>query len=1506
MTSPISSLPHTSPDLNSHFVQALHDFFPANAPADNNSACLFFQRGAIIEVYNRDDSGWWDGVTDGLRGWFPSNHVGHLGQLKRHSVDYSDLQGTSQLKEFEAWRHGSISTANTPNNVIDPNSSDASVLPTAQYNLNDNGSMSCRSYSESSNTSMHHSYDGSNIDNADTYNYQYTPDRVELARSLLNEDREKFGAATPESLTNKKSNTLNLNYLLEDANNRISDLVDDCGQEHLSSNIQLVIFQVVSSIRSVLAAANTVSKDSPLLKTYPDLARQRKNALSSLSRLVLKGKELHALCQVGDDGDDDGSRRKVQHDIPSLANQLLMDMNLFESVLRSIILAFPTHIGDVNYGNEYDIYSNDDSDDSTQEEDQYSSNNNLAATLGDKNHTHGTLDSIELASGFQQHITTDQPSTASPIAKEVPFSDAHHIIQTVLDYQTCIDEIVVALMITVEEYVSARQRATHMLEMTRKAVEAVRTFLAMVEHVCSNVGDLDYNHRSVIPENPQLVSLVLAKEAVYSAITNLVTAVRALIGPKDQQTDNNDDLCHLQSCCQSVTQSTSDCASCVRICLCVDGSPVDLPIATSSTVPFFEMRDKLETSADARRNQTLSILGRKATSLNALQRQFSNNEGGGDNENSLGTTTKTTNISSNTCNSQGGISTDTATETLDSTTTKATGTKDISLLPAIQQTDSNTTHTGNQISESDVEKLDMQQRQLAASSSEPSSSSSVPVLHDLMDGYRRHRTHSIPSMLSESSQSRSSLGARSTRSNHSRVSRSHAVTAQRRSQATMRSSLTTSVSSIHTINGTTRPLSDRSSMDSFNMTPLTTPEAMSPVTEFDDDIPLGKQLSAKLDIMQRQTRPRSSSINALAIVPPTNEQQQLASTQRVPLPPIPPSPMEPPSDLKPTSSKSTPTTDQSPAPTKSRRPRGMSVSALRMSIKQKYDDRTANGISAKEVTNTKSINRISSLSSLRSTSQSSINETKTELDPWFVKQRSFTEDEIIVNADGQLTGASIEALVEKLTSHEKSPDLVFTRAFFYNFRLFTTPPAFIDLLIQRFNVNPPSDPVLSEDDVKLWQNRVLVPVRLRVYNVIKTWLENYYQYKQDDVESQLMAFTTGDMQDAMPVPAKRMADLIRRTFEIRGHSMPRRKMSYALCSSSHTSVNSEVNGSNVSLSEHNPPRPPLNTKSSSSHLSLSSGSSLFSDLSLFGSDSHNNHNTSSSSSSSEQVSYPPINLTRSLRNTLRKAVSQDNLALVHINDFDCMELARQFTLMESALFCQITPYELIGQEFKKKAGQSAAIHIKAMIQTSTQVTSWISDSILREQDAKRRAQMIKFWIKVGDCCLQMNNYNTLMAIRSALDSTSIRRLKKSWDHLSTKYKAMLEPIYRATDSARNFAEYRTRLKMAVAPCLPFLGVYLTDMTFIDDGNSDNRTTPSGRSLINFDKYIKTTRVLNEIDQFQIPYKLLEVEEIQRYLSRCLETVVMDEQLFYNRSVALEPRQEEPTTSDIRHTISQFT
>ena len=53
----------------SFFVRALFDF------TGQDTSSLSFKRGDVIEVLNTLPSGWWDGLLDDERGWFPSNYV---------------------------------------------------------------------------------------------------------------------------------------------------------------------------------------------------------------------------------------------------------------------------------------------------------------------------------------------------------------------------------------------------------------------------------------------------------------------------------------------------------------------------------------------------------------------------------------------------------------------------------------------------------------------------------------------------------------------------------------------------------------------------------------------------------------------------------------------------------------------------------------------------------------------------------------------------------------------------------------------------------------------------------------------------------------------------------------------------------------------------------------------------------------------------------------------------------------------------------------------------------------------------------------------------------------------------------------------------------------------------------------------------------------------------------------------------------------------------------------
>lgn len=52
-------------------VVALYDFTPAVPSKQFLSLCT----GQVVVLHNRDVSGWWEGESDGLRGWFPSTYV---------------------------------------------------------------------------------------------------------------------------------------------------------------------------------------------------------------------------------------------------------------------------------------------------------------------------------------------------------------------------------------------------------------------------------------------------------------------------------------------------------------------------------------------------------------------------------------------------------------------------------------------------------------------------------------------------------------------------------------------------------------------------------------------------------------------------------------------------------------------------------------------------------------------------------------------------------------------------------------------------------------------------------------------------------------------------------------------------------------------------------------------------------------------------------------------------------------------------------------------------------------------------------------------------------------------------------------------------------------------------------------------------------------------------------------------------------------------------------------
>ena len=70
------------------------------------------------------------------------------------------------------------------------------------------------------------------------------------------------------------------------------------------------------------------------------------------------------------------------------------------------------------------------------------------------------------------------------------------------------------------------------------------------------------------------------------------------------------------------------------------------------------------------------------------------------------------------------------------------------------------------------------------------------------------------------------------------------------------------------------------------------------------------------------------------------------------------------------------------------------------------------------------------------------------------------------------------------------------------------------------------------------------------------------------------------------------------------------------------------------------------------------------------------------------------------------------------------ELARQLTLIEAKLFCDIKPWELLNLAWSRKDKEQKAPNVLSMIQRSNVITPWVSAQIVSSKSMKVRAEIL--------------------------------------------------------------------------------------------------------------------------------------------------------------------------------------
>lgn len=125
--------------------------------------------------------------------------------------------------------------------------------------------------------------------------------------------------------------------------------------------------------------------------------------------------------------------------------------------------------------------------------------------------------------------------------------------------------------------------------------------------------------------------------------------------------------------------------------------------------------------------------------------------------------------------------------------------------------------------------------------------------------------------------------------------------------------------------------------------------------------------------------------------------------------------------------------------------------------------------------------------------------------------------------------------------------------------------------------------------------------------------------------------------------------------------------------------------------------------------------------------------------------------------------------------------------------------------------------------------------ILSEKSLRDRAEAIKRVIKMCERFRSLKNYNSLCAVLGALNSSPIHRLKVAWAQVPQKKLEVLESFKAIFVNTQNFLNFRTTFRTVSPPAIPYFGLFLQDLVFIDE----NDDLEQQGHMINFNKYVRT-------------------------------------------------------------------
>uniref|UniRef100_A0A8C8FIM8 RAS guanyl releasing protein 3 (calcium and DAG-regulated) n=1 Tax=Oncorhynchus tshawytscha TaxID=74940 RepID=A0A8C8FIM8_ONCTS len=251
--------------------------------------------------------------------------------------------------------------------------------------------------------------------------------------------------------------------------------------------------------------------------------------------------------------------------------------------------------------------------------------------------------------------------------------------------------------------------------------------------------------------------------------------------------------------------------------------------------------------------------------------------------------------------------------------------------------------------------------------------------------------------------------------------------------------------------------------------------------------------------------------------------------------------------------------------------------------------------------------------------------------------------------------------------------------------------------------------------------------------------------------------------------------------------------------------------------------------------------------------------------------------------TQRKKQAKKGKASLLFDHLEPMELAEHLTFLEYKSIRRISFTDY----------QSYVMHgclvdnptLERSIALFNGVSQWVQLMVLSKLTPQHRAEVITKYINVAQKLLQLQNFNTLMAMVGGLSHSSISRLKETHSHLAPEVNKIWNEMTELVSSNGNYCAYRKAFTDSEGFKVPILGVHLKDLiavhvVFPDWVNDDK---------VNIIKMQQLYLTFNELVSLQSAAAQVEPNMDLIYLLTLSLDLYYTEDEIYELSLLREPR-----------------